>query len=451
MLKNGNRMAFLRHMVFLIWCCPVLLLSQNFKLPSGEKFQKVKFELVNNLIIIPIEVNGAQLSFILDSGVNKPILFNLSDKDSIQINNVSEIVIKGLGEGEPINALISSSNLFRIGEVVNTDQQLYVVMDKELNLSPRLGIPVHGIIGYDLFRDFIVELNYSSKYLKLHDPDLYRSKKSSKTRTLPLQIIQNKAYVQGDVLMKNKKNIPVKLLIDSGSSDALWLFEDLDRGLGVPRDNYVDFLGQGLSGSIYGKRTKIDGIKLAGFLLKDAKTAFPDLQYFNSMTTFGDRNGSLGGEVLKRFTLVFNYGNSTLSLRKNSLFNKPFDFNLSGIDIQHNGMRYISESIADVNGAVLADSGKSFGDVQILFENMTRLSMVPEIIVSGIRAGSPGHEAGLQEGDVILAVNGKKVHHYKLQQILQMLNDKEGKRVKVLIERYQKDMLITYVLKDVFK
>ena len=444
-------MAFLRHMVFLIWCCPVLLLSQNFKLPSGEKFQKVKFELVNNLIIIPIEVNGAQLSFILDSGVNKPILFNLSDKDSIQINNVSEIVIKGLGEGEPINALISSSNLFRIGEVVNTDQQLYVVMDKELNLSPRLGIPVHGIIGYDLFRDFIVELNYSSKYLKLHDPDLYRSKKSSKTRTLPLQIIQNKAYVQGDVLMKNKKNIPVKLLIDSGSSDALWLFEDLDRGLGVPRDNYVDFLGQGLSGSIYGKRTKIDGIKLAGFLLKDAKTAFPDLQYFNSMTTFGDRNGSLGGEVLKRFTLVFNYGNSTLSLRKNSLFNKPFDFNLSGIDIQHNGMRYISESIADVNGAVLADSGKSFGDVQILFENMTRLSMVPEIIVSGIRAGSPGHEAGLQEGDVILAVNGKKVHHYKLQQILQMLNDKEGKRVKVLIERYQKDMLITYVLKDVFK
>lgn len=444
-------MAFLRHMVFLIWCCPVLLLSQNFKLPSGEKFQKVKFKLVNNLIIIPIEVNGAQLSFILDSGVNKPILFNLSDKDSIQINNVSEIVIKGLGEGEPINALISSSNLFRIGEVVNTDQQLYVVMDKELNLSPRLGMPVHGIIGYDLFRDFIVELNYSSKYLKLHDPDLYRSKKSSKTRTLPLQIIQNKAYVQGDVLMKNKQSIPVKLLIDSGSSDALWLFEDLDRGLGVPRDNYVDFLGQGLSGSIYGKRTKIDGIKLAGFLLKDAKTAFPDPQYFNSMTTFGDRNGSLGGEVLKRFALVFNYGNRTLSLRKNSLFNKPFDFNLSGIDIQHNGMRYISESIADANGAVLVDSGKSFGDVQILFENMTRLSMVPEIIVSGIRAGSPGHEAGLQEGDVILAVNGKKVHHYKLQQILQMLNDKEGKRVKVLIERYQKDMLITYVLKDVFK
>ena len=444
-------MAFIRHMAFLIWCCPVLLISQNFELPAGQKFQKVKFELVNNLIIIPIEVNGAELSFILDSGVNKPILFNLSDKDSIQINNVSEIVIKGLGEGEPIDALSSDTNIFKIGKAFNKDQLLYVVMDKELNLSPRLGLPVHGIIGYDLFRDFVVEINYSSKYLKLHDPDLYISKKSSKVRTIPLRIVQNKAYVKGHVFIEDKRGIPVELLIDSGSSDAVWLFEDREKGLGVPKKNYLDFLGQGLSGSIYGKRTKIDGINLGGFQLRDAKTAFPDLQYFNSITSFGNRNGSLGGEVLKRFTLVFNYGNRTLSLRKNALFNRPFDFNLSGIDIQHNGMRYISESIADAGGVVLADSGKSFGDVQILFENMTRLSMVPEIIVSGIRAGSPGHKAGLQEGDVILAVNGKKVHHYKLQQILHMLNEKDGKRVKVLVERYQKDILITYVLKDVFK
>ncbi|MCM4173105.1 PDZ domain-containing protein [Arenibacter sp. TNZ] len=442
---------FLKHMVFLIWCFPVVLFSQNYELPIGEKYQKIKFKLVNNLIIVPIEVNGTNLSFILDSGVNKPILFNLSDKDSIQINNVSEIAIKGLGEGDAIDALSSSGNVFKIGKAINNDQLLYVVMDKELNLSPRLGLPVHGIIGYDLFRDFVVEINYSSKFIKLHFPELYKRPKKARTQTLPLHIVQNKAYVQGHVLMKNKHSIPVKLLVDSGSSDAIWLFEDIGKGLGVPKNNYEDFLGQGLSGSVFGKRTKIEGISLGSFQLKDAKVAFPDLQYFNSITSLGDRNGSLGGEVLKRFTLVFNYRERTLSLRKNALFNRPFDFNLSGIDIQHNGVRYISESLADPRGLVVKDSGKSFGDVQLLFENRTRLSVVPEIIVSGIRAGSPGHEAGLQEGDVILAVNGKKIHKYKLQQILHMLNEKEGKRVKVLIERYQRDMLITYVLKDVFK
>jgi len=112
-------MTFLRHMVFLIWYCPVLIFSQIYELPTGEKYKKVKFKLVNNLIIIPVEVNGTNLSFILNTGVNKPILFNLSDKDSIQINNVSQIAIKGLGDGEAIEALSSNGNVFKIGKAVN--------------------------------------------------------------------------------------------------------------------------------------------------------------------------------------------------------------------------------------------------------------------------------------------------------------------------------------------
>lgn len=444
--------AFLRHLVYLLFSIlPIFIFPQTYELPQGESFQKVKFKLVNNLIVLPIEVNGAKLSFILDSGVSKPILFNLSDKDSIPINNVSEIIIKGLGDGEPIKALSSSDNTFRIGTAVNSEQLLYVVMDRDINLSPRLGLPVHGIIGYDLFRDFVVEINYTSQYLKLHKPGTYQIKKNNRTKTVALQVVDNKAYVQGQVFLENKQRIPVKLLVDSGSSDAIWLFEDVEKGLGVPKKNFYEFLGQGLGGSIYGKRTRLAGVGLAGFRMKDAKAAFPDKQYFNTITSFGDRNGSLGGELLKRFTLVFNYTDGTLSLRKNRFFKNPFNFNMSGIDLQHNGVRYISESIADGRGLVVSDESKSFGNVQLLFENRTRLSMVPQIIVSGIRNGSPAQEAGLQQGDIILAVNGKKVHHYKLQQVLKMLNEKIGKRIKVLVARKENKVLISYVLKDVFK
>ena len=109
--------------------------------------------------MVPIEVNGTDISFLLDSGVGKPILFNLSDKDSVQINNVSEIIIKDLGDGEPIKALSSTGNTFQIKNIENNDQQLYVVLDKDMNFSPSLGMPIHGIIGYDLFRDFVVDVN----------------------------------------------------------------------------------------------------------------------------------------------------------------------------------------------------------------------------------------------------------------------------------------------------
>src|SRR5690606_32556712 len=96
--------TFFKYSIFFIFCFPALLCSQNYTLTHGKKYGKVKFQLINNLVIVPVEVNGAELSFILDSGVNKPILFNLMDQDSIAINNVSEVVIKGLGDGEAIKA-----------------------------------------------------------------------------------------------------------------------------------------------------------------------------------------------------------------------------------------------------------------------------------------------------------------------------------------------------------
>ncbi|WP_240473059.1 aspartyl protease family protein [Eudoraea adriatica] len=431
-------------------CIPFYGISQGFRLSNGKKFEKVNFKLINNLIIIPIEVNGAKLSFILDSGVSKPILFNVSDQDSVQLRNVSEITIKGLGGGQPIKGLSSKDNFFRLNEIRNYNQLLYVVLDKEMNFSPSLGIPIHGIIGYDLFRDFVVEINYSAEYIKFHDPEFYKEKENKKSQTLPIAIRRNRAYIEGNIVLGTTKDVPVKLLIDTGSTDAVWLFKDEKKGLGIPEQNYQDFLGEGLNGSIFGKRTKVNSINIGDFALKEAKAAFPDMETFSSSVVPGNRNGSIGGAILKRFNIVFNYPAKQITLKKNRHFSTPFQYNMSGLQLQHNGVRYIADRIADSRGFVI-NSNRKFGDVQILMENQTRLSLVPEIIVSGIRAGSPAELAGLQEGDIILAVNGRRIHSYKLQEVMKMLNEKEGKRIKVLIERYNKDLLFSFVLKKAFK
>jgi len=425
-------------------------MAQKFQLPEGVKSQKINFRLINNLIVIPLEINDAKLNFILDSGVSRPILFNLSDQDSIKLNNVSEITINGLGAGEPIKALNSVGNSFKLKKIWNNDQQLFVVLDKDINFSPTLGIPIHGIIGYDLFRDFVVDVNYSNKSIKFIDPKYYNHRSSRGIETLPLAIIDKKAYLDGEVNLENEENVAVKLLIDTGSSDAVWLFKDLEKGINVPPNHYVDYLGKGLNGSIFGKRTKVRSVKLGNFILKDAKAAFPDMFSFSSIKDHGDRNGTVGGEVLKRFNIVFNYQENEIHLKKNNYFKTPFQFNMSGLELQHNGVRYIAESITDSRGVVRNDE-RAFGDVQILMENRTRLSLVPEIIVSGIRAGSPAEEAGLREGDIILAVNGKRIHRYKLQEVMNLINEKEGKKVRLLIERYNKDLVFSFTLKDVFK
>ncbi len=440
-----------RFILILSLVLPFLGAAQGFELPEDKKHEKIRFELINNLIIVPLEVNGAKLSFVLDSGVSKPILFNLSDQDSIQINNVSEITIRGLGGGEPMKALSSKKNVFKLGNVVNDSQELYVVLDKSINFSPSLGIPVHGIIGYELFRDFVVELNYGTGSVKFHDPRHYEYGNSKKSETLPLDIIGRKAYVGGNIIMEKSEDVPVKLLVDTGSGDALWLFNDPEKGLDIPEKNYEDFLGKGLSGNIFGKRTKVSGIKIGDFVLKDAKAAFPYRESFGSIKNLGNRNGSVGGEILKRFNIIFDYSNKKITLKKNGNFTAPFHYNMAGVELQHNGVRYIAESITNSAGVVRQPDNKTYGNVQILLENRTRLSLVPEIIVSGIRAGSPAARAGLREGDVILAVNGRKIHRYKLQEILKMLNEKEGKRVRVVIERYNQNLTFNFVLKKLFE
>ncbi len=422
--------------------------GQGFNLPEGQKSEKVKFQLINNLIIVPIEVNGTELSFLLDSGVSSPILFNISETDSVQINHVSEITIKGFGDNEPIKALASKGNQFRLKNIVNENQKLFVVMDKSINFSTSLGIPVHGIIGYDIFRDFVVDINYTKKSIRFRDPETYVYRENKSNEVLPLSIRAKKAYLNTGLYLNDGKEVSARLLLDTGSSDALWLFES--DSVQVPDKHYDDFLGKGLNGNIYGKRTKVNGLKIGRFMLNDAKAAFPDKDSFRELTNLVNRNGSLGGSVLKRFRVVFDYQRNRIILRKNSNFNRPFKYNLSGLDLQHAGIRYIAESISDGRGVVYADK-REFGNVQLLFENQTRLSVAPEIIVSSIRAGSPAHEAGLQEGDVILAVNGKSVHRYKLQDILEMINEKEGKRIKLLIERYNSDLLFTFVLKNMLK
>lgn len=232
-----------RHIALFLVLVPVLCAGQGFAIEGGGKVEKLKFELVNNLIVIPVEVNGTELSFLLDSGVGSPILFNISDRDSVQINNVSEITIRGLGKGRPIKALGSTGNTFRINNITNTDQKLFVVMDKDINLSPSLGVPVHGIMGYDLFRDFVVEINYARKKIKFHDPESYRYGVSKNAETLPLAIRDKKAYINGGLHLGGKEELPVKLLVDTGSSDAIWLFED-DR-ITVPDSHYDVFLGKG--------------------------------------------------------------------------------------------------------------------------------------------------------------------------------------------------------------
>ncbi|WP_347924616.1 aspartyl protease family protein [Pontimicrobium sp. SW4] len=413
---------------------------------------KISFKMISNLIIIPVEVNGVKLSFLLDTGVSKPIIFNFVNlSDELKINQTEQFFLRGLGEGNSVEALKSKDNIFRIGEAVSIGQDVYAIFDPSLNFTPQLGIPIHGIIGYDLFKDFIVEINYTKKHIILHNPEFYIPKKCKSCQTFNLEFSSNKPFIDGSVTINgNSKPVPVKLLIDSGGSDALWLFDDTEENIKIPEKFFHDFLGRGLSGSVYGKRTKINKFSIGTFTLEGVNTAFPDSTSISVARKFKERNGSLGGEILKRFNVIFDYPNRKITLRKNSNFKDSFNYNKSGISLEHSGVRVVKELKSNQAKMPYGTTNNSAGGSIINFSSSYKYALAPSFAIIELRKDSPAEKVGLKLDDIILRINNKDAHLYSIQEIMQLFYGPNGKRIKLIIDRAGVQMKFSFQLESMF-
>ncbi|WP_178987560.1 retropepsin-like aspartic protease [Winogradskyella schleiferi] len=411
--------------------------------------EKIDFQLASNLMIIPLEVNGVMLSFVLDTGVSKPILFNLSENDSLDLKATKTFYLHGLGGDGKLKAIKTSQNRLKLGDAVGFNQDMYVVFDSDINFTPRLGVLVHGLIGYDIFKGFVVEIKYSSKYIRLHKPNSFQPKSSKKWKTLPIHIHNKKSYLDAKVTIDTIET-PVKLLIDTGSSDALWLFENEKMGL-KPKSNLIfdDYLGKGLSGSIYGKRSKVNNFKLNVFDLIGANVAFPDSLSLDIAKVYRDRNGSIGGGILKRFNTFFDYTNKKLYIKKNKLFKEPFSYNNSGIVLEYNGNMFVKEEIKTKS----PNTGYTDGDISVQISRSInfRMSLKPVYRIVEIRMSSNAYVSGLRKGDVLITINGKPAYNYKLFEINTILYDKTGKKIRMTIEREGEEKTFKFSLDNVFE
>lgn len=419
----------------------MLLLSHNsfaqshFSIKNDASKYRMPFKLVNNLMVIPVYVNGKKLSFLLDTGVSSTIILNVKIKDSLKLKNVKKIRIQGLGEGDFVDALISTSNYIQIGNsIINRSHKIYLILGKGFNLSNRMGVQIDGIIGGDLFKDFIVKINYSSRIIKFYKPDKYVYKKCRKCETFPLSFIYNKPYIVAQTIMNDSTKINTNLLIDSGGSDALWLFENSD--IPIPKKNFIDYLGQGLNGNIYGKRSRVASLNLGNFKLKDVTVSFPDTTSLSLTMRHKKRHGSLGALTLKRFHTIIDYQNSKITLKKNCrFFNEPFNYNMSGIEVAYNGQMIVQEKkVHDFKTSTNFVSRTERGNtIELVYNYIFKIK--PSVQITNIRKDSPADFAGLMVGDVILEVNNKPVYTLSLQELIHKFYEEDGKEVKLLIDR----------------
>ena len=401
---------------------------------EGFIFQKnvdkveIPFKLINNLIFIPIKVNGIELNFLLDSGVDETLLFSMDDKKEVSFFNVEKVTLRGLGSEASIEGLKSQNNTLEVPGLKSTGHLLYIILDQTFNLSSHMGIPVNGIIGYHFLKNNLVEINYEKKRITIYDEEnKIRKKIEKKFQEIPITIEKLKPYIRGSVIMDTSE-IPVKLLVDIGNSDAVWLFQNASELIKVPEKNFEDYLGKGFSGDIEGRRAQIRKFTMSKFEFQDPVVAFPDTISIRNVKMVQDRAGSVGAEVLRRFTVAFDYPNRKMYLKKNGHFNDPFSYNKSGIELQHYGLQWVQETVR-LETVPLSEGTNLMNNFKYKFE------LKPVYLIANVRKNSTAALSGIQKDDILVSINGVPAYKYSLEKINSLLKSEEERWITLEVER----------------
>ncbi|MBS7255965.1 PDZ domain-containing protein [Flavobacterium branchiicola] len=419
--------------------------QDDFMVSNHSNKVTIPFKLINNLIFIPINVNGVELNFLLDSGVEETILFSMEEKQEVSFKNVEKIKLRGLGSEQEIEGLKSTNNVLETHGLKSENHLLYIILDQGFNLSSHIGIPVNGIIGYKFFKHNLVEINYLKKKICIYqDNKSIKETLKKKFRAVPISIERSKPYISATAIVDSVA-VDAKLLIDIGNSDAFWIFEN--KKIKLPKKNFPDFLGKGFSGDIEGHRAKISKFSIDEFDFKSPIVSFPDSTSVRNVKMVPGRIGSVGGEILKRFTLVLDYADQKLYLKKNSKFSEPFTYNKSGITVQHNGLQWVQETV-HLETVQVATTAREVEDNKKDDNFRYKFSLKPVYEIVNIRKKSAAEKCGLKQGDIIVSINNAIPYKYTLQQINNLLKSENDTWITLEVERNSLILKFRFKLED---
>jgi hypothetical protein len=373
--------------------------SQNtFEFTGKRKKQQISFKAVRGLVVVPMYINHkGPFNFILDTGVGITIITDPLLKDSLNLKYLRKIELGGLGDKIELTAYTTPFLNLRIGSTEAKSCAAAILDDDILNLSNYAGMPIHGLIGYDFFKSFKVRINYNSQLLKIYQNSL--PKLINKGNKIELQIEGNKPYMNISISNAKHQEIPLKMLVDTGSGNPICLETYQKNTFPLPDKFVTANLGVGLSGNIRGYKGRINQLKIGKYLLDSVIAAFPYFEDVGSKITTLNRNGSIGNTLLKKFDVLFDYQNSCMYLKSNNTLKEPFEYDMSGME--------------------LTSSGKNFDS----------------FFVNRIERGSPADDLGIKIGDQLLRINFNSTDKLSLDEIIKLLSSKNGRSLYLEMAR----------------
>jgi hypothetical protein len=236
------------------------------------------------------------------------------------------------------------------------------------DIGARTGRDLDAILGYPLLSRCVVEIDYAAGTLTIREGDHYHY--AGGGTVLPLEFKERLPYVRARITLPGRAPIDGRFVIDTGSGNAIILaapFVREQRVLeAVPKT--IQVRNRGVGGGTQNLLARVSSLTLGGIRL-DAPTATLRVSDVGHIAASG-ASGNIGGDVLRRFKVIFDYPRRRMILEPNARLADPFEADMSGLGVR-------------------AGPGE------------TRA-----FLVEWIQPSSPAEESGFAPGDLIERVDG---------------------------------------------
>jgi hypothetical protein len=375
----------------------------DFEIAGGQSSVTLPFRLVNNHIYVSAQLNGKTVTLLLDTGGSNVI----TPAAAAQLGLETEGAMEGRGVGEKsVDVALTRVDALALGGAVLSNQ-LFAVLPLE-DLWQRVeGVDAAGLIGYEVFKRFVVHIDYERSAVTLTLPSA--SERPTRGTVVPFELDGHLPAVHGAI-----DGVAGKFHIDTGSRSTV----DLMRPFVEKHHLDEHFAGgvEGVSGWGVGGPARSRAVRAELLRLGEVEIQQPIVELSRQEKgAFSDRYvaGNVGAGILKRFNVTFDYGRQIMVLEPNTNSNQPFEHDRSGMWINA------------VPGG---------------FE-------VVDVISDG-----PAAQAGLQAGDRIVAIDGAEASELELPAVrLRLRQDEPGTVIRLRVERQDGSKQVELTLRDLVK
>jgi len=368
----------------------LLLLASSPLKPASSV--EVPFRIAEDAIVVDAVVNGKKISCMFDTGFSGAFVLN----DLINVGKASgQMRLRDfVGEFEARTVKIQS---LKLGDVTIPSDEMEVVQQPMAHLSLSYNTHTDGIMGLEVVRHSVVEINFERSRLIFHPSTTDISKRqpdNSKTflaRLLPL------GHNSLEMEVSTASGAKMVLALDTGNAFYATTHRDVLERCGLWAANKTPmFLRTAMvaSGPVDSWYLALNDMKIFGVPVKHSVWAIIDLP---SSSAEGD--GTIGFGFLKNF-------NITIDLERRRVWLENF----TG--------RVADEPTADV--------GLTVG-----YDPMARRVRIWRVIPN-----SPAERAGLREGDAVLSIGDKDlVGDLGFHELNRLLAGPKGSKVKLAASR----------------